>query len=144
MRTFTISRRGVITVVMAVALVALGCIGWKLSMPDDSASDGLPTRTVRAGEVEAVLTPVTLDASEAVFRVVLDTHSVPLDMDMAASARLRVNDTTIVGASWDGKGPGGHHREGTLRFTTPVPAGAKVELRITGLPADANASWTAP
>jgi hypothetical protein len=62
----------------------------------------------------------------------------------ASSARLRVNDTTVDGASWDGPGPGGHHRDGTLRFTTPVPAGAAVELRITGLPADAIASWSAP
>jgi len=41
-------------------------------------------------------------------------------------------------------GPGGHHREGTLRFTTPVPAGANVELRLTGLPADVIGAWTAP
>ena len=74
------------------------------------------------------------------FRVTLDTHSVPLDLDMAASARLRINDTTADGASWDGTAPGGHHREGTLRFTTPVPTGATMELRITGLPVDAPAS----
>ncbi|MFI9811874.1 hypothetical protein [Saccharothrix variisporea] len=43
---------------------------------------------------------------------------VGLDLDVAATARLR--------------------------FTTPVPAGAAVESRITGQPADAIATWTAP
>ncbi|GAA0250637.1 hypothetical protein GCM10010492_58560 [Saccharothrix mutabilis subsp. mutabilis] len=134
--------RRVAAVVAVVAVVAVGLVAWSLSRSDDTSA--LPTRTVRAGEVEVTLTPLTLDTSGAVFRVALDTHTVPLDLDVAASARLRVNGTTADGASWDGPGPGGHHREGTVRFTTPVPAGAAVELRITGLPADAAASWTAP
>lgn len=78
------------------------------------------------------------------FRVQLDTHSVPLDLDLASSAHLRVDATDGGRASWDGSAPGGHHREGTLAFTTPVTSGANVVLTITGLPADAVGSWTAP
>jgi hypothetical protein len=63
---------------------------------------------------------------------------------MAASAQRRVNDSTVDGASWDEQGAGRHHREGTLRFTTRVPPGANVQLRIIGLPIDAIGSWTAP
>jgi hypothetical protein len=141
MNTLTISRRRTLAVVAVVALVGLA---WWLSRADDTATSVLPARTVQAGDVEVILTPVTLDASGAVFRVELDTHTTPLDLDMAASARLRVNDTTTSDtASWDGQRPGGHHREGTLRFTTPVPAAATVELRITGLPADVTVSWSA-
>ena len=151
MKTPTTSHRWILAVAAAVALVALAVIGYMLTRPDTTTTapdtttaPGLPERTVQAGAVEVSLTPLTLDTTGAVFRVVLDTHSVPLDLDMAASARLRVNNTTTDQASWDGSGPGGHHREGTLRFTTPVPTGATVELRITDLPVEATASWTAP
>ncbi len=143
MKTLTNSRRWILTVIAAIALVALAGGVYVMSRPDTTAPN-LPERTVQAGAVEVTLTPLTLDTSGAVFRVELETHSVPLDLDMAASARMRVNDTIVDGASWDGSGPGGHHREGTLRFTTPVPTGADVELRITGLPVDALATWTAP
>lgn len=144
MNTPTTSRGWILTVVAAIALVALAGIAYTLLRPDTTATTSSPpARTVQAGAVEVTLTPLTLDTSGAVFRVTLDTHSVPLDLDMAASARLRINDTTANAASWDGSAPGGHHREGTLRFTTPVPTGATVELRITGLPVDAVASWTA-
>jgi hypothetical protein len=143
MKTITMSRRTLV-VAAVTALVALAAVAWWLSRPDDTATSGLPERTVQAGEVEVTMTPLTLDTSGAVFQVTLDTHSVPLDQDVASAARLRVNDTTAAVANWDGPGPGGHHREGTLRFTTPIPAGATVELRITSLPTDAIASWTAP
>jgi hypothetical protein len=99
---------------------------------------------VQVGAVEVTMTPLALDTSGAVFQVELDTHSVELGLDMACSAHLRIGDRVVDGASWDGQGPGGHHREGTLRFATPVRAGAEVELRIIGLPADATGSWTAP
>jgi hypothetical protein len=142
MKQITTSRQ-TLAIGATIALVALAAIVWRLSRPDDTTT-GLPERTVQAGEVEISLTPLTLDASGAVFQVTLDTHSGALDLDLASSARLRVDDRAGDGATWDEQGPGGHHREGTLRFTTPVPAGANVELRITGLPADAIASWTAP
>ncbi len=142
MKTLTTSRWRTIAVVTTAALVVLAGIAWWVTRSDDAS--GLPVRSVQAGAVEVTLTPLTLDTSGAVFRVELDTHTVPLDLDMAASARLRVNDSTADGARWNGQGPGGHHREGTLRFIVPVPAGANVELRITGLPTDVIASWSAP
>ena len=131
------------TLLASVALVAIAVMVWSWSRPQDTTSD-LPTRTVQAGAVELTLTPQALNGAGAVFQVKMDTHTMALDMDMAASARLRVNGTAADPATWDGQGPGGHHREGTLRFATPVPAHATVELRITGLPGDATASWTAP
>lgn len=144
MKILTNSRRRILTVVAAISLVALAVIAYMLLRPDTTTASSLPERKVQAGAVEVTLTPLTLDSSGAAFRVELETHSVPLDLDMAAAARMRVNDTIVSGASWDGSGPGGHHREGTLRFTTPVPTGATVELRITGRPVDALGTWTAP
>ncbi|GAA3857434.1 hypothetical protein [Amycolatopsis tucumanensis] len=105
---------------------------------------GLGTRTVQAGSVEVRMTALALDRSGATFRMQFDTHSGSLDLDPAATAQLRVNGQPVAGATWDGAGPGGHHREGTLRFPDPVPAGAGVELRLTGLSQDVTSSWTAP
>jgi hypothetical protein len=137
--------RQTLAVAVALATVALAAIAWWVMRPgntDDTAV--LAARTVQAGAVEVTMTPLALDASGAAFQVKLDTHSVELDLDMASSAHLRIDGSTVDGASWDGQGPGGHHREGTLRFATPVPTGANVELRIAGLPTDATGSWTAP
>ncbi len=144
MKALTTSRRRTIAVCAAVALVVLAGITWWMARSDDTAASSLPVRTVQAGAVEVTLTPLTLDTSGAAFRVELDTHTVPLDLDIAASAQLRVDHISADGARWEGQGPGGHHREGTLRFTIAVPAGANVELRITGLPADVIAAWSAP
>lgn len=137
----TTSRRGV-AVVAAIALVVLGVVAWSATRSGSAPAD-LGTRTTRAGEVEVTMTALTLDHSGAVFRVEFDTHTVELGLD-PATAVMTVNGTQAGGAAWDGSGPGGHHREGTLRFTTPVPSGAAVELRITGLPQDAIGTWTAP
>lgn len=146
--TTTTSRRTLavvaVIVVVALAVVALAAVAWWPPRPDDTTASGFTERTAQAGAVEVTMTPITLDASGAVFQLTLDTHTVPLDLDMATAAQLRVNDRVTDGAGWDGQGPGGHHREGTLRFSAPVPAGASVELRITGLPTDAIASWATP
>ena len=138
----TTSWRGV-AVVVAIALAVLGVVAWFLTRPDPAPAD-LGTRTVQAGEVEVKMTALTLNGSGATFKIEFDTHTVELGLDPAASARLTLNGTSAEGASWDGQGPGGHHREGTLRFTTPVPSGAAVELRITGLPQDVTGTWSTP
>lgn len=137
----TTSWRGV-AVVVAIALVVVGVVAWSLTRSGPTPAD-LGTRTAQAGEVEVTMTALTLDRSGAAFKIQFDTHTVELGLD-PATAVVTVNGTQSGGAAWDGSGPGGHHREGTLRFTTPVPSGAAVELRITGLPQDATGTWTAP
>ncbi|MDX8056205.1 hypothetical protein SK571_43105 [Lentzea sp. BCCO 10_0798] len=138
----TTSWRGV-AVLVAAALAILGVIAWSLSRPDENTPD-LGTRTVQAGDVEVTMTALALNGSGAVFKIVLDTHTVELDLDLAASAQLTVNGAVADGAVWEGQGPGGHHREGTLRFATPVPAGATADLRVIGLPQDVTGTWSAP
>lgn len=110
--------------------------------PDDARGDGaLAARTFEAGEVTVKLTPDRIDAEGATFDVVLDTHSVELDLDVAAHARLVVDGTPWTGATWTGAGPGGHHREGSLRFTAAGASAGTVELVIDGLPAPVRAAW---
>jgi hypothetical protein len=135
--------RRLATLVLGVALAAVlvACGG------DDPpvAAAGFDTRTVEAGEVTVTITPTRLDGAGATFNVVLDTHSVDLDLDLAASSALKVGDEQWNGAVWDGSGPGGHHREGSLAFTAgnTEPSGTAT-LTIGGLPEPVSATWPLP
>jgi len=138
-------RRTIILLVMAALLIGGAIVWWSVGRTTtESEPEGMGTRTVRAGAVEVRMTALTLDGSGATFRLEFDTHSVTLDLDLASASQLRVNGQQAMGATWTGSGPGGHHREGTLSFATPIPSGSGVELHVTGLPQDAVGTWTAP
>lgn len=143
MSTVLKHRRRTLLVLVAVAVILGAGALWLLSRSTDDVSSP-NTRTVRAGEVEVTMTAQTLDSSGATFRLALDTHAGSLDLDVASATSLRINGNPAGTPTWTGTEPGGHHREGTLRFTTPVPPGALVELRITGLPDDVFGTWTTP
>ena len=101
----------------------------------------LATRTAEAGAVSVKMTPVRIDASGAEIKVLLDTHSVDLGLDVAAGSRLAVGGKDWGAATWSGAGPGGHHREGVLRFRASGPAAGRAELSIAGLPEPVTAAW---
>jgi hypothetical protein len=147
MTTLAVSRRRTVLVAaVAVLALALAVTAW-IALSRDSGTDpsDLGSRTVTAGAVDVNMTAVSLDADGARFRVEFDTHTADLDTDLPGAAELRVNGQPSGETGlWDGDGPGGHHRAGTLSFDTEVPPGAAVELRITGLPQDAVGTWTAP
>jgi hypothetical protein len=66
------------------------------------------------------------------FKVVLDTHSQDLSDDLLGTAMLvDSTGTTYKPVAWDGAGPGGHHREGVLRFPAVSPEARALELQIT-------------
>ncbi len=102
---------------------------------------GLETRIVTAGEVDVEIQPRQLDDRGAVFAISFDTHSVELAMDVASGPQLEVDGTTWRVAEWDGDGPGGHHREGELRFDPAGSATGTARLVIPGLPEAVDASW---
>jgi hypothetical protein len=84
--------------------------------------------------VTVAVTPQDLsaDAKTWDFKIVLDTHSQDLSDDLVKSALLLDNSGgKYRPVKWDGPGPGGHHREGVLRFTPVTPPPATIELRIT-------------
>lgn len=138
-------RRTIILLAAAIVLVGAAVAWWAVARTTSGENaPGLETRMVQAGTVEVRMTPLTLNTTGAAFRVEFTTHSGALDVDPATASQLRVNGQTSTGGTWSGPGPGGHHRDGTLRFTNAIPAGAGIELRITGLPQDAIGSWTAP
>ncbi len=69
--------------------------------------------------VKVEVTPLNLPQGESSldFAVVFDTHSVELDFDPAKIGVLRDDQGHEYPAlAWEGSGPTGHHRSGTLRF----------------------------
>ncbi len=93
--------------------------------------------------VTVIPTALSTDSKEWKFDVVLNTHSVELDQDMAEV-------TTLIDAGgkeyeplrWEGTEEGGHHREGVLIFGPILPLPQSFELKITGIGGvDRNFTW---
>jgi hypothetical protein len=106
-----------------------------------SERGSLPARTAAAGGVEVTVEPVRIDGGGAVFLVAFDTHSVELELDPATGARLRVGSRDWGPSTWEGDGPGGHHRNGRLTFPPGGPASGDVRLTIEGLPGPVELTW---
>lgn len=117
-----------------------------LAAASPAQAAGLDTQKSADRGVTVVVTPQNLsgDARTWDFKIVLDTHSADLNDDLAKSAIL------LDGAggqhaplAWDGAPPGGHHREGVLRFKPMTPQPQSVELRITrpGEPKPRSFRW---
>jgi len=83
--------------------------------------------------VTVEVTPSNLSAGAGTwdFKVVLDTHAGELNDDLVKTAAL-LDDKgrRHVPVQWEGAGPGGHHREGMLKFKPVSPAPAAIELQI--------------
>ena len=108
------------------------------------AAAGLDTRTVTVGEVDVTLTPTRVDDTGASLAIAFDTHSVDLHLDIADTATLAVDGQAWTDPAWNGSGPGGHHREGTLTFTATGPAAGDAVLTIEGLDEPVIARWALP
>jgi hypothetical protein len=86
-----------------------------------------------AGGVTVAVTPQNLAASAKSwdFKVVLDTHAGDLNDDLVKTATLLDGKGgRYVPIQWEGAGPGGHHREGVLKFKPVSPTPAAIELQI--------------
>ncbi len=89
-----------------------------------------------AGAVRVRATPVGWEANVTTWDLVvsLDTHSVNLDYDLLEVTRLRCEQgTEFEPITWEGSPPGGHHREGTLRFAPLDHESQYLELVIRGV-----------
>ncbi len=101
-----------------------------------ASSAALVAHTSDAGGVRVVVTPQPIGPNATVweFEVVLDTHSEPLNADLAQAAVLvDDNGRRYIPLAWQGDPPGGHHRKGTLRFPLLAGKPKAVELHITGV-----------
>ncbi len=72
------------------------------------------------------------------FEISLNTHSIELSEDMVKVATLFTqitqNGEEYRAIEWEGSPPGGHHREGSLKFRpiSPMPASIALEIYING------------
>jgi hypothetical protein len=99
-----------------------------------AAAAELATQKSSDGGVTVSVTPQNLGASAKSwdFKIVLDTHSQDLSDDLTKSAvLLDGTGVQLAPVAWDGAAPGGHHREGILRFKPMTPQPGAIELRIT-------------
>ena len=138
-------RRGLLIGLAAGAVLAAGVLlAGAAGRGDGGPQEAATTRTVEAGAVTVKIEPVRLDGTAAEFKLTFDTHSVALDLDVARRATLTVGGAPWGDPTWSGAGPGGHHREGTLRFTPGRdPATGPAVLTIDGLPGPVRAAWPA-
>jgi len=112
-----------------VALVCL--LAAAIVLPAAAAELGVQKSS--SGGVTVAVTPQNLVASAKSwdFKVVLDTHSGELNDDFVKTTTL-LDDKggRHVPVQWEGAGPGGHHREGVLKFKPVSPTPATVDLQI--------------
>lgn len=110
-------------VLVAAALLVAGAV----------AAAELGTRTSNAAGVMVKVTPKDVAAGSPTwaFEIVLDTHSGDLSDDLAGnSVLLDATGAKQAPLTWEGAGPGGHHRAGVLRFKAPTPTPEAIELQI--------------
>lgn len=105
--------------------------------PMNTVEGNWETKTDDWPPVTIKVTPVDFGkgAETWKFQVVFDTHSGSLDDDLLAVATI-VDDkgNAYRPAAWEGAGPGGHHREGILKFApiSPLPQVLMLKIRNVG------------
>ncbi len=142
MKKVTIIFAGLLLIILAVFLfnnvsINIGSkgagSGGSATVSTQSKSSSLETKENTEGPVSVAVTPLSLDNGPPTwnFEIVLDTHSGSLDADLVAVSEL-VDDQgkSYKPISWEGDNPGGHHREGVLKFNPISPKPKSVELKI--------------
>jgi hypothetical protein len=130
------------TLVTAMLTVALGACGGDGSSNAKVGERTLPTRTAEVGSVEVKVSPQQLTRRSALFDITLDTHSGELSSDLEEDASLTVGGVVWPTVEYRGDGPGGHHREGTLRFRGAGPTAGTMLLTLSGLDRPARFAWS--
>jgi hypothetical protein len=135
MRHFRRRHVGVLIVLLLALVVPAG------TASASGSERRLPTKTAEVNEITVEVSPRRVDDRGAVISVILDTHSGDLEIDLEQQSTLTVGGEAWPAVSYRGDGPGGHHREGTLRFDSGGPATGSVRLVIKGLGSTVKFSW---
>lgn len=102
-----------------------------LVLPAAAAELGAQKSTNRG--VTVTVTPQNLSRGAKTwdFKVVLDTHSTELSDNLVkTTVLLDGTGGRYTPVAWDGAAPGGHHREGVLRFKPLAAQPQAIELQI--------------
>lgn len=136
------NRARLLLAVAAVAAVTAACGAEGDRGP--AAAAGWQRQTVEVGRVEIQATPTVVDDTRVEVRLVFDTHTVELGTDIAGTATLAVAGREHRDGRWDGDGPGGHHREGVLRFAAGPSGSEPFELHLAGFSEPVTFRWPPP
>lgn len=116
--------------VVAAAIVATTAFAWQAGAGAQTAAPATQSSSERGVTLKVTPKPAAPGATEWEFAVVLDTHSANLSDDLVKTAVLLVDGNEIRPVQWTGAAPGGHHREGVLKFPAPAQVTGAIELRI--------------
>jgi hypothetical protein len=98
-----------------------------------AAAAELAQQSSQAGGLTVSVKPTDVSAKAATwrFQVGMNTHSVELSDDLARTSSLvDAGGKEQPAVGWKGDPPGGHHRNGELRFKALSPRPDALELRI--------------
>jgi hypothetical protein len=119
---------------MSRAANSLGIVmAWLLFVANVIAAQSLETQTSDVGGVVVQVTPSEVSPSAMTweFAVVLQTHTVELEQDLAKVSELIDGKGGVhKPLAWSGDPPGGHHRKGMLSFKPIAAPGTVIKLRI--------------
>lgn len=119
--------------------------GQQTKQPVNGTQGNWETKTDGRPPVTITVTPLEFGKGVETwkFQVVLDTHSGSLDNDLLATASLTDDKGNVYRpVAWEGPGPGGHHREGVLRFTPLAPTHPTITLNIRDVGGIAERTFT--
>ncbi len=104
----------------------------------------LEAKTDDSGEVTTTVVPknITPNAASWDFEIEMNTHAVELDTNFLESSVLVVDGATYKPTAWEGDPPGGHHREGVLKFSAIVPFPPSISIVIRGVGGVASRTFT--
>jgi hypothetical protein len=130
-----------LTALAAAAAILL----WTGATAGEKVTAPLPSQVSKTNGVTVTATPRNLLASAKTwdFEVTLETHTRPLDEDLAKSSRLIDDGIGYSPMGWEGTPPGGHHRKGLLQFKpiSPQPQAVELQIRLRGEPAPRSFRW---
>lgn len=110
--------------------------GRQTDQPVNGTQDNWETKTDDRPPVTIKATPIELgkDAKTWKFQITLDTHSGSLDQDLTQLISLSDDKgNAYQPIAWEGPGPGGHHREGILKFAPMSPLPQLLTLKINAI-----------
>ena len=119
-----------------IFILALAFIGGFLIFYNPNTPQTWESKIDEQENVTVTVTPADLgtESREWKFDIVMSTHSVELDQDMATIAVL-VDDfgKEYRPVRWEGVPAGGHHREGVLTFNQIIPAPKSIKMKISSV-----------
>ncbi|MEX2556096.1 MAG: hypothetical protein WEB06_10730 [Actinomycetota bacterium] len=133
-------RARVIGVIGTVLALVVGVVLWLNGGTSEKTSSALAPKTVKVGAIDVRIEPHHIDATGALVKVTLDTHTT--DLDMPLSGTLDVDGVTWQGGNWTGDPPSGHHRAGEFRFRAAGSPTGAATFTLGGFDDPVSAQWS--